>query len=92
MWREGVAYTFVTPEEGPELTRIEMRIERLLKRDEMPGFEAFAKPAGAAANAAGEGAATGEGGAAAEGTPATKPKAPLYGRDGRPVRRIRRAL
>ena len=30
MGREGVAYTFVTPEEGSELTRIEMRIDRLL--------------------------------------------------------------
>ena len=41
MGREGVAYTFVTPEEGGELTRIEMRINRLLKRDEVPGFQAF---------------------------------------------------
>jgi len=38
MGREGVAYTFVTPEEGNELTRIEMRIDRLLVRDEVPGF------------------------------------------------------
>jgi ATP-dependent RNA helicase DeaD len=44
MGREGVAYTFVTPEEGNELTRIEMRINRLLKRDEVPGFVALAKP------------------------------------------------
>ena len=35
MGREGVAYTFVTPEEGPELTRIEMRINRLLQRREV---------------------------------------------------------
>ncbi|RLS33879.1 MAG: DEAD/DEAH box helicase [Planctomycetota bacterium] len=41
MGREGVAYTFVAPEEGPQLTRIEMRIEKLLKRDEIEGFEAF---------------------------------------------------
>ncbi|MEI8226956.1 MAG: DEAD/DEAH box helicase [Planctomycetota bacterium] len=41
MGREGVAYTFVAPDEGPQLTRIEMRIEKLLKRDEIPGFEAF---------------------------------------------------
>ncbi len=41
MGREGIAYTFVSPEEGPQLTRIEMRIERLLERDEIPGFEAF---------------------------------------------------
>jgi ATP-dependent RNA helicase DeaD len=44
MGREGVAYTFVTPEEGNELTRIEMRINRLLKRDEIPGFVALSKP------------------------------------------------
>jgi ATP-dependent RNA helicase DeaD len=41
MGREGIAFTFVAPEEGPQLTRIEMRIERLLKRDEIEGFEAF---------------------------------------------------
>lgn len=44
MGREGVAYTFVTPEEGNELTRIEIRINRLLKREELPGFVAFGKP------------------------------------------------
>jgi len=44
MGREGVAYTFVTPEEGNELTRIEIRINRLLKRDEIPGFVTFGKP------------------------------------------------
>ncbi len=38
MGREGVAYTFVTPEQGNELTRIEMRIDRLLKRDEIAGL------------------------------------------------------
>jgi ATP-dependent RNA helicase DeaD len=44
MGREGVAFTFVSSEEGNELTRIEMRINRLLKRDEIPGFVALAKP------------------------------------------------
>ena len=44
MGREGVAFTFVSPEEGNELTRIEIRINRLLKRDEVPGFVALAKP------------------------------------------------
>jgi ATP-dependent RNA helicase DeaD len=44
MGREGVAYTFVTPEEGNELTRIEIRINRLLKREEIPGFAVFGKP------------------------------------------------
>jgi ATP-dependent RNA helicase DeaD len=38
MGREGVAYTFVASEQGPELTRIEQRINRLLVRDEMEGF------------------------------------------------------
>ena len=37
MGREGIAYTFVTPEEGPQLTRIEQRINRLLRRDEIEG-------------------------------------------------------
>ena len=44
MGREGVAFSFVSPEEGNELTRIEMRINRLLKRDEIPGFVALDKP------------------------------------------------
>jgi ATP-dependent RNA helicase DeaD len=44
MGREGVAFTFVSPEEGNELTRIEMRINRLLKRDEIPGFLTLEKP------------------------------------------------
>ena len=44
MGREGVAYSFISPEEGNELTRIEIRINRLLKRDEIPGFVALAKP------------------------------------------------
>ena len=84
MGREGVAYTFVTPEEGPELTRIEMRIERLLKRDEIEGFEALAKPMAPAVLEPGAEPAEGE-------QPATKPP-PMIGRGGRPPRRIRRAL
>jgi ATP-dependent RNA helicase DeaD len=40
MGREGIAYTFVTTEEGGELTRIEMLINRLLKRGELEGFVA----------------------------------------------------
>lgn len=46
MGREGVAYTFITPEEGAELTRIEMRINKLLKRDQIEGFDAVVHPAG----------------------------------------------
>jgi ATP-dependent RNA helicase DeaD len=92
MGREGVAFTFVTPEEGSELTRIEMRIDRLLKRDEAPGFapkreiSPLSHPAPAA-----DGTQLAAGAPAPE-EPAKKPVAPLYGRGGRPIRRIRRAL
>lgn len=86
MGREGVAFSFVTPEEGNELTRIEIRINRLLKRAEIEGFEHARRremPAAAAA------AATPE---AATETPAPPRRPPLLGRDGRPRRRFRRAL
>jgi ATP-dependent RNA helicase DeaD len=61
MGREGIAFTFVTPEQGIELTRIEMLINKLLGRDEIEGFITVAavappqaaQPAGAAANAVG---------------------------------------
>jgi ATP-dependent RNA helicase DeaD len=58
MGREGVAYTFVTTEEGGELTRIEMLINRLLKRDEIEGFVtvAAAAPPVAACHEAGSSA------------------------------------
>ena len=55
MGRDGVAYTFVTPEEGSELTRIEMRIDRLLQRFEVAGFESGEKPVGVPAAADGVG-------------------------------------
>lgn len=45
MGREGVAYSFVTPEEGHELTRVEYKINRLLKRDNMQGMAAPKPPA-----------------------------------------------
>lgn len=45
MGKEGVAYTFVTPEEGSQLTRIEMRIDKLLIRDEIEGFDPYVKTA-----------------------------------------------
>ncbi len=45
MGREGVAYSFVTPEQGIELTRIEMLINTLLKRDEIEGFLTVASSA-----------------------------------------------
>lgn len=40
MGREGVAFTFVTREEGDELTRIEMLINKVLIEDKIEGFEA----------------------------------------------------
>ncbi|MDR1383542.1 MAG: DEAD/DEAH box helicase [Planctomycetaceae bacterium] len=43
MGREGTAYTFVTAEEGQELTRIEMRINQLLKRAELKNFDAVSQ-------------------------------------------------
>jgi ATP-dependent RNA helicase DeaD len=39
MGSEGIAFTLVAPEEGSELTRIEQRINSLLKRDEIRGLE-----------------------------------------------------
>ncbi|RLS79078.1 MAG: DEAD/DEAH box helicase [Planctomycetota bacterium] len=48
MGREGIAFTFVSPEEGSQLTNIEMRIERLLARDEIEGFDAFDRRPGPA--------------------------------------------
>ena len=84
MGREGVAYTFVTPEEGNELTRIEMRINHLLVRDEIPGFQAFDDPRSA------ENVVLGEGPGEGDEERFEPPKArPVFGK---PVRRIRRAL
>jgi ATP-dependent RNA helicase DeaD len=85
MGREGVAFTFVTPEEGSELTRIEMRIDRLLKRDDVPGFAAATRDTSGVAQAAAPAPTDGE-------PEAPKKPAPMYGRGGRPPRRIRRAL
>ncbi|MFV2068160.1 MAG: DEAD/DEAH box helicase, partial [Pirellulales bacterium] len=81
MGREGVAYSFVMPEEGNELTRIEMRINRLLKRVEMPDFEAVAVRSAPAKKGAD---ATEEKEEKKDGPP------PPPGR--RPRRRLRRAL
>jgi ATP-dependent RNA helicase DeaD len=87
MGREGVAYTFVTPEEGNELTRIEMRIDKLLVRDEVPGFETVRVQANAGRPVATEDGTTPQ----TEPEP-PKPAAPLLGRNGRPPKRFRRAL
>jgi ATP-dependent RNA helicase DeaD len=40
MGREGVAFTFVTREEGDELTRIEILINKVLIEDKIEGFDA----------------------------------------------------
>ena len=86
MGREGVAYTFVTPEEGNELTRIEMRIEILLKRDEMAGFAASEKTRRPEPTADGE--TSGESFGRYEQPEPPKPK-PVFGSR---TRRHRRAL
>ena len=88
MGREGVAYTFVSPEEGPQLTRIEMRIDKLLERAEIEGFVATdpkptATPAELAAIANGE--------AAVAPAPPPKPTGPPLGKKRGP-KRFRRAL
>jgi ATP-dependent RNA helicase DeaD len=98
MGREGIAFTFVAPEEGPQLTRIEMRIERLLARDEIEGFDAFDRrpqvapqvqvvPTGGFERAA---AAAAE--EPAEPEPPKKPPASTLLGKGRAPKRFRRAL
>ncbi len=79
MGRDGVAFTFVAPDEGDELTRIEIRIDRLLKQDSLPGFEANTKPA-----------STEEPEANVD--PEDAPPDPLFGRGGRGRKRYRRGL
>ena len=86
MGREGVAYTFVTPEEGAELTKIEMRIDRLLKRDEIEGFEPTRRREPQPHHIADDGAAAAQ--AAIEKPKPIAPPLPGYGR----TRRFRRAL
>jgi len=39
MGREGIAFSFVTPEEGEYLTNIEIMIDKLLKRDQLKDFK-----------------------------------------------------
>jgi len=89
MGREGVAYTFVAPDEGSELTRIEERINRLLKRDEMKDFEFRSRESLAAAAPHGDGDAEGAG-VATESRPAPPP--PPASAMRRPPKKYRRAL
>ncbi len=42
MGKEGIAFTFVSPEEGTQLTRIEQGINKQLKRDSIEGFDPHA--------------------------------------------------
>ena len=69
-----------------------MRIDRLLKRDEIAGFITVVERLrnGEASTAAPTGVAATD--AAEETVPAKPRPAPLLGRGGRPPRRIRRAL
>ncbi|MCA9248866.1 MAG: DEAD/DEAH box helicase, partial [Planctomycetales bacterium] len=90
MGREGVAYSFVTPEEGNELTRIEIRINRLLTRSEIEGFDTRAPVArDVVADASAPAAASPEGAAPAEPAP-EKPPAHTMANSRR--KRYRRAL
>ncbi len=92
MGREGVAYTFVSPEEGPQLTRIELRIDKLLHRDEIEGFEACdRRPRDAARPHAEPAAACVDEPSAADAGPKRPPAAALLGK-GRAPKRHRRAL
>ncbi|MDX1946504.1 MAG: DEAD/DEAH box helicase [Pirellulaceae bacterium] len=92
MGREGVAFTFVAPDEGPELTRIEERINRLLKRDEMKDFDPRARE-NAAAGAMPERPHDG-GQQPSEGAPAAAPAPPPPPTSlmRRPPKRYKRAL
>jgi ATP-dependent RNA helicase DeaD len=85
MGREGIAFTFVTSEEGSELTRIEMRINRLLKRDEMPGFAAMERQDLATNAAVAAGPSDRSGLPDGDAAPAAEPAKP-------PTKRYRRAL
>jgi ATP-dependent RNA helicase DeaD len=83
-----VAFTFVTPEQGIELTRIEMLINKLLERDEIDGFIAVAQVAPPqAAQGTGESPATRQ---VAEEKPKAPPPPPPPGK--RMPRRHRRGL
>ena len=85
MGREGVAYTFVTTEEGNELTRIEQRINRLLKRAEIEGFDAVAP----VATIRGDGEADADLETRPDSAPPPPPPSSLMKR---PPKRYRRAL
>ena len=74
---DGVAISFVTPEQGPHLTDIEITINKLIDQDRIEGFEAYTPRRKAAPVVA-------NGDGAAEGVPADEPPAParkpVYGK------------
>ena len=41
MGKDGIAYTFVTPDQGKELTAIEMFVNQIVDCERIDGFEAF---------------------------------------------------
>ena len=90
MGREGIAYTFVTTEEGGELTRIEMLINRLLKRDEIAGFSTVRTASPSAIPAAPSETAAADGEPPAEPAPPAPPRPLPPGR--RAPKRHRRGL
>jgi ATP-dependent RNA helicase DeaD len=93
MGREGVAFTFVTPEQGIELTRIEMLINKLLERDEIEGFITVAAVAPPQAGQAQPAAGSTAGAVAANNAPAEPAKpAPPPPPGKRAPRRHRRGL
>jgi ATP-dependent RNA helicase DeaD len=91
MGREGVAFTFVAPDEGPELTRIEERINRLLKRDEMKDFE-FRSRESLAVGSHLDGDHAEDGSHAPSGEPRPAPPPPPSSAMRRPPKKYRRAL
>jgi ATP-dependent RNA helicase DeaD len=92
MGREGIAFTFVAPDEGPELTRIEERINLLLKRAEMKDFEFRSRESITAGVPHGDDH-VGDGAAAAVATePRPAPPPPPTSAMRRPPKKYRRAL
>ena len=87
MGREGVAFTLVTPEEGIELTRIEMRINKLLaKRDPAEYME---RQPHQERPELGPRPVVGSSDAVPDPEAAVKPPKPVFGR---PTRRVKRSL
>jgi ATP-dependent RNA helicase DeaD len=87
MGAEGVGYTFVTPEEGSQLTSIEMRINQLLQKFEIPGFDAGTEPDQPGPNVARQGPPDER-----SDEPCQPSPRPRIGRRGRVTSRYRRAL